>query len=324
MRAVTTLQRIDVHQHVLPPFWVEALRQRKSIHRPPAWSPEAAIAFMDSRRIGKGLLSLTAPGVEAWAPDDRRTIARDVNEYTAGLVSRWPHRFGHFATLPLPDVEGALIEVAHAMDTLAADGVVLLSNYGDRFLGDPAFEALWAALDRRAAIVLIHPTRTSLPPIEGIPAPFIDFPFATTRTACEMVLKGVLDRHRTIRVILSHAGGFLPYGVHRFVACTTTMPGSPGPDALMDAFRRFYFDTALSSSPTAIPSLKAFADPSRILFGSDFPYVPGGAEEQFTSLLDASAVLSEAEHAGINRGNAEALFPVTHPSGRVPGASSEH
>ncbi|WP_428390878.1 amidohydrolase family protein [Lichenicoccus sp.] len=323
MRALTTAQRIDVHQHVLPPFWVEALRQRKSVHRPPAWSPEAALSFMDSRRIGKGFLSLTAPGVEAWAPDDRRTIARDVNEYTAGLARRWPDRFGHFATLPLPDIEGALIEVAYAMDTLAADGVVLLSNYGDRFLGDPSFEPLWAELDRRSAVVLIHPTRTSLPPIEGIPAPFIDFPFATTRTACDMVLKGVVDRHRAMRVILSHAGGFLPYGVHRFVACATTLPGSPASDALMDGFRRFYFDTALSSSPTAIPSLKAFADPSRILFGSDFPYVPGGPDEQFTSLLDANRVLSEAEHASIDCGNAEVLFAAASPSGPAPNAQTD-
>ena len=312
--------RIDVHQHVLPPFWVEELSRRKSVHRPPAWSPEAAVAFMDSRRIATGYLSLTAPGLEAWAEDERRKVARQINEYTADVVCGWPGRFGNFASLPLPDMEGALLELSHALDVLHADGFVLLSNYGDRFLGDPLFEPLWAELDRRAAVVLIHPTRTTLPPLDGIPAPFIDFPFATTRTACEMVLRGVLDRYRRVKVILSHAGGFLPLAVHRFVTCVGTMPGSPGADALMDGFRRFYLDTAISSGPAVIPSLKAFADPTRIVFGSDFPYAPGGRDEPFTALLDANTLLSPAEHTAIDRGNAAPLLCGTHRSARAASA----
>ena len=299
--------RIDVHQHVLPPFWVQALRERGSIHRPPPWSPEIALAYMDTHRIRTAYLSLTAPSVEAWAEDDRCGIARDVNDYTAGLVAEWPDRFGHFATLPLPDLDGALREAAYAFDVLGADGVVLLSNYADRFLGHPSFEPLWAELDRRGALVLIHPTRTTLPALDGMPAPFIDFPFATTRTACEMVLKGVPDRHRNLRIILSHAGGFLPYAVDRFVACVAAMPGAPEPGAMMAAFRRFYLDTAISSGASVVPSLKAFADPSRILFGSDFPYVPGRQDEPFTALLDAAPSLSAAEHAAINHGNAASL-----------------
>lgn len=300
--------RIDVHQHVLPPFWVQGLKQRKSVHRPPAWSPEAAVAFMDERRIAIGYLSLTAPGLEDWAEGERRGIAREVNDYTAELVRTHPRRFGHFATLPLPDLDGALLEMTRALDVLHADGFVLLSNYGERFLGDPSFEPLWAELDDRGAVVLIHPTRTALPALDGIPAPFIDFPFATTRTACEMVLRGVLDRHRRLRVILSHAGGFLPFAVHRFVTCVGTMPGAPAPDTLMDGFGRFYLDTAISSGPAVIPSLRAFADPSRIVFGSDFPYVPGGAGEPFTALLDGNTSLSPAEHSAIDHRNAALLL----------------
>ena len=311
---MSAANRIDVHQHVLPPFWVEGLKARKSVHRPPPWSPEAAIAFMDSRRIAIGYLSLTAPSLEAWTADERRAVAREVNEYTCDVVGRWPGRFGNFATLPLPDLEGALLEVSHALDVLHADGVVLMSNYGDRFLGDPSFEPVWAELDRRAAVVLVHPTRTTLPPLDGIPAPFIDFPFATTRTACEMVLRGVLDRHRRVRVILSHAGGFLPFGVHRFVTCVGTMPGRPAADALMNGFRRFYLDTAISSGPSVIPSLKAFADPSRIVFGSDFPYAPGGQDEPFTALLDGNAQLSPAEHAAIDQTNAGRLLRKAQPA----------
>ena len=300
--------RIDVHQHVLPPFWIDGLKQRHSVHRPPAWTPEAAIAYMDSRQIAKGILSLTAPALSDWAESERPALARDVNDYTANLVERWPERFGHFATLPLPDIDCALRELAYAFDVLAADGVVLLSNYGDRYLGDPWFEPLWIELNRRKAIIFIHPTRSTLRELAGIPAPFLDFPCDTARTANDMVVNGVLDRNRKMRVILSHAGGFVPYAVARFAACAALMPGTAGVDAIVESFRRFYFDTALSSSPFTIPSLKAFADPSRILFGSDFPYGPGGAAEQFTSMLDASTLLSAAERAAINRTNALPLF----------------
>lgn len=302
------MNRIDVHQHVLPAFWVEGLKQRGSMHRPPAWSPEDAIAFMDSRGVAKGILSLTAPALSAWEGEERRAMARRVNDYTAGLAAASPARFGNFATLPLPDLDDALAEIAYAFDTLAADGVALMSNYGDRFLGDPFFEPLWAELDRRAAIVFIHPTRTTLPELAGIPAPFVDFPFATTRTAVHMVLKGVMDRHRRIRVILSHAGGFLPFAAHRFATTAAAMPGASPEGALMEAFRRFYFDTALSASEPAIAGLKAFADPTRILFGSDFPYAPGRMEEGFTPMLDASPLLSDAERAAIDRGNAERFW----------------
>ena len=300
--------RIDVHQHILPPFWAEELKRRGSPHRTHPWSPELAISFMDSRRIAKGFLSLTAPALTAWDEDELRSAARRVNDYTADVVQRHPDRFGNFITLPLPDMDGALDEVAHGFDALHADGVILLSNYGERFLGDPVFEPLWAELDRRKAIVFVHPTRTALAELPGLPAPLIDFPFATTRTACDMVYRGVLDRYPDMRVILSHAGGFLPYAAHRFVTCAGTMPGAPEQAAMTAAFRRFYFDTALSSSPSAIPSLKAFADPARILFGSDFPYAPGGLDEPFTALLDGSRDLSAADHAAIDHGNARLLF----------------
>ena len=303
--------RIDVHQHVLPPFWIVGLKQRGSVHRPPAWTPEDAVAYMDSRNIAKGMLSLTAPAISDWTADERPEIARQVNDYTASVVARWPERFGNFATLPLPDIDAALRELAYAYDMLDADGIVLLSNYGDRYLGDPWFEPLWSELNRRAALVFIHPTRSTLRELAGIPAPFLDFPCDTARTANQMVLSGVLDRYPSMRVILSHAGGFVPYAVQRFAACAALMPGAADAETIVKSFRRFYFDTALSSSPYTIPSLKAFADPSRIVFGSDFPYGPGGAAEEFTSMLDASVLLSEAERAAINRANALPLFQQT-------------
>ncbi len=309
--------RIDVHQHVLPPFWVEGLRERKLPHRPPPWSPESAVAFMDANGIATGILSLTAPGLTGWAEHEWRPVTRQVNEYVAGLAARRPDRFGNFAFLPLPDLDGALSEAAYALDTLGADGVTLLSNYGDRYLGDPWLEPLWAELDRRAAIVFVHPTRLAQPELTGIAAPIVDFPFATTRAAVEMVMNGVMDRYRKMRVILSHGGGFLPYAAYRFATLAVSgPPGSPKSETfetdtqrVLATFRRFYFDTALSSGPLALPSLQAFADPARILFGSDYPYAPGGISESFTAMLDGSELLTPPAIAAINRGNAGALFP---------------
>ena len=312
--------RVDVHQHVIPPCWVEGLQSRNSKHRPPAWSPEIALDWMDEQGIATGYLSLTAPGFEGWAVEDSKMAARQVNEYTAGLCSRWPTRFGNFAVLPLPDIDSSLSELAFAFDELSADGIVLFSNYGERFLGDPFLEPLWAELDRRHAIIFVHPTRLSQPELKGITAPLVDFPFATTRTALQMVMNGVMDRYQGLRVILSHGGGFLPYAAYRFASLAAGgRPGSvasPNFDAdlrgMIEKFRRFYLDMALASGPTALPSLKAFADPTRLLFGSDYPYGPGGVSEYFANMFDTSELFSSAEQEAVDHLNAAALFRGRH------------
>ena len=309
--------KIDVHQHVIPPKWVKGLQRIGSRHRPPPWSPESAIDWMDAQNIATGFLSLTAPGFTGWRDSELQSAAREVNEYTAELVAKWPGRFGNFAILPLPELDGSLHEVRYAFDTLDANGVTVFSNYGDRYLGDPFFEPLWAELDRRGAVVFVHPTRLTQPELKGLPAPYVDFPFATTRSAVEMVMNGVLDRYHKMRVILSHGGGFLPYAAYRFSMLAAG--GPPGSEkslrfeadvaAMLAKFRRFYVDTALASSPTSLPSLQAFLDPAHLLFGSDYAYGPGGVTEAFSAMLDASPLFTPAEHAAIDYGNAQLLLP---------------
>lgn len=299
--------KIDIHQHLVPPFWADYLRQHPSPHRLPEWSPEEALASMDRQGIAKAYLSLSVPGVLPWPAGERAEVARQVNGYTADLVVEHPDRFGNLATLPLPDVDAAIAETAYAFEAQGVDGVIVLTNYGDSYLGDPAFEPLWDELDRRAAVVLVHPDSTSLPDLNGIPAAMVDFPFATTRTAVDMVFKGVLDRHPNVRVVLSHAGGFLPYAAERFVRGGSALPGMPGRDHLMAVFRRFYLDTALSTGPLVLPSLLAFADPSHIVFGSDYPYAAGQAEE-FTAALDANPLLTDEMSDAITQGNLSAVL----------------
>ncbi|HGO6078947.1 2-hydroxy-1-naphthoic acid nonoxidative decarboxylase [Burkholderia cenocepacia] len=304
--------RIDVHQHVVPPFWADALPAHggdPSGWGSPTWSPESAIAFMDSLEIQTGVLSLTAPGVQGWNGQAKRDMAHQVNEYVAGLVAQWPTRFGNFATLPLPDVDGTLAEIGHAFDTLQADGVVLLSNYGGTYLGDPAFESVWAELDHRRAVVFIHPAKPAIDAVPGMPGPLLDYPFDTTRTTVQLVLNGVIARHPNVRIILSHAGGFLPYTAYRFAELAPGVRNDvPNRDGLLDLLRTFYFDTALSA-PSALPSLTAFAQPDRMLYGSDFPYAPPAVSTSFTHAQDAYAALGADRHAAINHANALPLFP---------------
>jgi 6-methylsalicylate decarboxylase len=244
--------RIDVHQHVLPPFWANELPAHggdpsgarsgdpKSAVLP-QWSPEVAIDLMDSQEIAIGTLSLTAPGIVGWDKSERRKMARRVNEYTADLVAKRPDRFGNFATVPLPDVDGALSELEYALDTLRADGVILLGNYADKYLGDATFEPLWAELDRRHAVVFVHPA-IPLPPVAGVAGPLVDYPFDTTRTAVQLVLNGLVDRYPGVRIVLAHAGGFVPYASHRFAELAPVFRlDAAKPAAILASFQRFYF-----------------------------------------------------------------------------------
>jgi 6-methylsalicylate decarboxylase len=304
---MTSPSRIDTHQHLIPPAYRKLLDDRGLTAGgwpTPDWDPQAAISMMDSQTIATSILSLSAPGVHLADDAEGRTLARRVNEYHAGIVKNWPDRFGHFACLPLPDVDGAVAEAVYALDKLHADGVVLLSNASGKYLGDPDFEQLWAELDTRSAVVSIHPTEPPIQMLKGLPSPLLDYPFDTTRTAIHMVANGVMSRHTRIKVILSHGGGFLPYAAYRFVGAAQFNPNMT-PEGIMVDMKRFYFDTALSSTTVALPSLLAFADPTHVTFGSDFPFAPSS---RFTATLDAYPLNEKQRHA-INRGNAEKLFP---------------
>lgn len=309
-------RRIDVHHHVIPPAYAAWLRERgvdeASGRDLPAWSVEDTLALMERHEIATAILSVSTPGVRL-DPSERgvaeaRAWARRVNEFEAGLVRDHPGRFAFLATLPLPDVDGALAELEHAFDALGAVGVVLLANVHGRYLGDPADEPLLAELGRRGAVVLVHPHVLPAPPVPGVPPFAADFLLDTTRAAYRLVASGAVRRHRDLRIILSHAGGFVPYASHRLMA-SMLLAGERAPAEILDDFRSFYFDTALSSSPAALPSLLAFAKPGHVLFGSDWPFAPAAGVAYFAAQLDAYDALDEAGHAAIDRANALDLFP---------------
>ncbi|WP_243788564.1 amidohydrolase family protein [Saccharopolyspora gloriosae] len=302
-------QRIDVHHHVVPPAYRERLLRSGTDaggRDVPDWSPQASLDLMGRNDIGTAILSVTTPGVEPWLGGDARAMARSVNEYCAELAAEHPGRFGFWATLTLPDVDGALAEAAYALDELHADGVVLLANSAGTYLGDPSFEPLMDELGRRGAVVFVHPSALPAEPVPGIPPFAADFLLDTTRAAANLAANGTLHRHPDLKIILSHAGGFLPYAAERIAACLEMAGDERGTADLLTDLRRFYFDTALSASPYSLPGLTAFADPERILFGSDFPYAPAEIATIMTGRLDTAP---ELDHPAINRTNATRLLP---------------
>lgn len=308
-------RRIDVHHHYLPPSYVAWLRG-VGVHEAggrelPAWSPESALHVMEEHFIETAIVSLSTPGVRP-SPDtpvdEARRRAREVNECGADLVRNHPSRFGFFATLTLPDIDGALAETAHAFDALRASGVILLANTHGRYLGDPADATLFEELDRREAVVFIHPSEIVGPPAPDV-APFAaDFLLDTSRAAYRLVRNGFVRRYPHLKIILSHAGGFVPYASYRMAGAIALETRRPLEEVL-DDFRSFYFDTALSSSPAALPSLLAFAKPGHVLFGSDWPFAPSAGVGLFAGMLDAYAGLDDAGHEAVTRRSAETLFP---------------
>jgi 6-methylsalicylate decarboxylase len=299
---------IDAHQHVVPPGYARWLRDR-GWHLPvPDWTPDQARATMDRHGIETALLSVTTPGLYLAEPAQARRLARQVNEFAAEQARDHQDRFGFFATLTLPDVEGAVAEAAYALDDLNADGVVLLANAGGRHLGDPVFLPLYQALDERGAVLFIHPTfpATQGPPAAaGDPRSDVDLLAETTRSAVDLIASGVLATCTRMRVLLAHAGGYLPYMAHR-IAPMCSPDGSY--QAGLDVLRRFYFDVALSSGAATLSALTTFARSGHVLFGTDWPYATPAVIDHFLAEFDHYPFPASQRQA-IARTAAEELFP---------------
>lgn len=322
-------RRIDVHHHVVPPDYAKLLRDKGV--RPggialPSWTMPVASKIMRANRVETAMLSVSTPGVWFGDVPEARSWARRVNDHCAAIVEHNPRGFGFFATLTLPDVDGAIAEATYALDSLRADGIVLLANNSGLYLGDPEFGRLLGFLHERKAVVFVHPGELPAEPVPGIPSFTADFLLDTTRTAISLILSGALEKYDGIRWILAHAGGFVPYISHRILL--TTLREEPAWKLAglalrrkhavaerMRIFQRFYYDTALSSTPATFPSLLAVADPTKILFGSDYPFAPAAAVKYMRAEYE-DLTLPPGVRDGIDRRNAEALFPRLAVQGR--------
>jgi 6-methylsalicylate decarboxylase len=303
-------RRIDTHAHVVPPAYLAWLRrngQAEGGGMPvPQWTRESALALMDKHGIETALLSVSTPGVHLGHVEEARKMAREVNEFAADAVRAAPGRFGFFATLCLPDVAGSLAELEYAFDSLRADGVILLANSRGVYLGDPAFDSLFDELNRRKAVVFVHPSQPpGLEPLPKLPTFVADFLVDTTRAAVRLAGSGTLERCPDLKIVLSHAGGFVPYAAYRLALAAS--PRNDSADGLAQ-LKKFYFDVALSSSPSALPSLLAFAAPGHVTYGSDWPFAPEPVVGSFRGLYERFP-LDDAQRRSIDRGAAESLFP---------------
>ncbi len=310
-------QTIDVHAHFLPPVYLEALKTAglKTLDGGipvPDWSPERALASMDEIGVTGALLSISSPHVAFLEPAQAVALCRSVNDYAAEVKRRHPTRFGAYAILPLPDIVASLAELERGLDELALDGVALPTNAEGVYLGDAKLAPLLEMLDERKVTVFIHPTSPCCFEAFGLelPAPMIEFPFDTTRTAASLMFSGALLRHRGINFILPHAGGTLPMLAPR-IAMVGSLPAlgerSIPMQETMAAFARLHYDTALAVTPQQIAALRALAPASQILYGTDFPFAPEAVVRMAETAFQALDFTPD-EQKMVRSGNATRLF----------------
>ena len=265
--------------------------------------------------ISTSILSLTAPGCTLLSGPPAINLARRVNESAASIRDNDPSSFGFFAALPpiLEDISATLIEIAYALDVLKADGITLFTRYGPghTYLGHSDVRPIWDELDKRSAVVFIHPTHLVDTRLinPGLPQPMIDYPHETTRTAVDLIMSKVIREHPNCKIILSHAGGTLPYLATR---AAVMLPDSGLSDQCAEDFlqdsKSLYYDLALSGNEYTLALLTRFAKQEHILFGSDFPFAPTDTIRTHTSNLD-SYEMKGKQRWQINQGNALRLFP---------------
>jgi predicted TIM-barrel fold metal-dependent hydrolase len=264
---------------------------------------------MDRHAIATAITSISEPGIyfgdKAFAID----LARRCNEFSAQLIRDYPRRFGAFAILPLPDIDASLRELEYALDTLNLDGVVLLSSVDGWYLGDPLFDVLFTELNRRKAIVFLHPT---LPAINSalkldLPPFLIEFVFDTTRAVTNLLYSGTLERCPEIRIIAAHAGGTVPFLAYRISMGQIMLSGVP--QGALTYLKQLHYDTALSANPNALRSLLELVDTSQIHFGSDYPFAPEMALFLATQSIQNFDGFDEQARNAVERESALALFP---------------
>ncbi|HEY2766102.1 MAG TPA: amidohydrolase family protein [Pseudonocardiaceae bacterium] len=299
--------RIDIHHHALGADAIELMRELGLPTPGLRWELNKTLDMMDANDIEAGVISNVVPCDVLGDAATAHRLARQVNEAAAGIVTTRPSRFGFFAILPLPRVDLALAEAAYALDELGADGVALLPHGGEHYLGNPLFDPLFEELNRRRAVVLVHPMDLPQGCAPEVPSVFADYLLDTTRAAINLITSGTLARYPDVSIILSHAGGFLPYAAARIEIAAAAL-ADVDHATLWDGIRRFYYDLALSV-PSALPSLLAAADPGRILYGTDWSGVPAAVVEQVTSAFDEAVGLGEPARRAINRDNALGLLP---------------
>jgi 6-methylsalicylate decarboxylase len=296
--------RIDVHYHGNSPGFIAAIKAHNTGQTALMnWTPAKALEDMDRDGVATSIMSTSEPSVYFGDAAAARALARECNDYAARLVADHPARFGMFATLPLPDVDGTLREIEYAFDTLKADGVCFMSSYEGKYLGDPMFAPVMDELHRRKAVAYTHPFRGAM--INILPdnrALGITLSTETTVTIQSILYTGTATRCPDIRFIWSHGGGTAPYITGRLGAAI----GPDGkPNANLAAMQKFYYDTAQAFNEYTLPTFTKVVPMSHMLFGTDYPFAQAATVAK--GLADYHFM--PADLRAIERDNALELFP---------------
>jgi predicted TIM-barrel fold metal-dependent hydrolase len=306
---------IDVHFHLIPQFYRDAVYEAgrgPAIGRYPNWSPQLALDVMDENGIALAITSLAQPGVGFLPADKAASFARRCNDYAADLIARHPGRFGCFGLVQMDDMDAAIAEARYCLETLRFEGISLFASYGEKFLGDEAFEPLLRYLDSCSAVVHVHPGLHPSSRALALPWPgfMIEYPFDTTRAAVNLLFSGALERFARICFILSHAGGTLPYLAWR-LSVAPMIDARLTQRSRADIFaglKTFWYDNALASGPQSMATLAQIAAPERILFGSDWPFCNTRVVAEEVADFTAPGFLASDARAAIARENALKLF----------------
>lgn len=302
--------RIDVHHHIVPPAWLDALKRNK-LDNPILnnWTPEKSLEDMDKAGIAIGMTSPTTPQVGFLPAPEAARVARESNEWAKQLAGDHKGRFGTFAMLPMPFIDESLKEIAYAFDTLKVDGIGMMTDYGDKWLGYNEFQPVFDELNRRRATVYTHPTGPTccVNLVRGIGEAAIEYGADTTRTITNLIFSGASQRYANVNFIFSHGGGVLTSVAERLKIQMVTTPPYKGKftrEIVDHELRRFYYDTAQVSNEVTISALAKIVPASQIVFGTDFPYRTGIEHVQGLQRAFPPATLK-----GIDRENALRILP---------------
>ncbi len=316
VRAQPAKTLIDTHSHMYPPQYLKMQHDFENARKIPpnagvdSWSVSKLLELMDQNGVRTSVMSFAStPGL--WfdgGPEVAHKAATEGREFAAKMRQDHPGRFGVFAPLSMLDVDVTLKEIAHAYDEIKADGINLQTNYGDKWLGNAMYKPILEELNRRKAVIYVHPLvaaccgRLS---VGAFPA-VIEVPHDTTRTITSLLLSGSFARYRDIKWIFSHAGGTMPMMAGRIDSFYGKSPKVKefAPDGIFAELARLHYDTANATSLPAMAALMKLVPVSQITYGTDYPYFP---LDQFKSLDKLG--LSAADIQAIGSGNTTRLIP---------------
>ena len=313
---------IDVHTHVISKTYLEALASEgitsgKIGFPMQEWNLEQRLAEMDTFGVQAQVLSVSSPGLRFWSGDQAAALARTLNEELAEIVRAHPRRFGAYATVPLPDVSTALKEITYCLDELKMDGVCLMTNYEGRYPGDPDFAPVMEELNRRKAVVFMHPTESvCIDELKfGYPAPMIEYPFESTRMVVSLLDSDTISRCPDIKFIVSHGGGTLSITEPRILELAPMKHRlSPADSAVLanklkEQIATLYFDMAIVCFPPTLAAIQLSHDSSKLMMGFDQPFIPASAIGKAKQTLQEFKAFSQEEHESIDFRTALVLFP---------------